>query len=225
MILYCFRRDLFQANTSILRNHSTPCLVLLELLMTTELSVASDLHSGNVHLHSLEHLVGLRIHKDLLLLKSRVLGNEIETALSLLLLKLQGDATHRTSLDSLHEVLRITFRVSNTTVTYPAILFLILLEGRSAHSSTDYEVRNDPGAMVYSLVVLEVQSELLIVLLDNSSSSLLDSSGTHTTLRKRLVHTLLMENMAMSRKRDRLDGCPACMTNRLLEETHTMIKA
>ena len=106
--------------------------------MTTELSVADNLQSGNVHLHGLEHLVGLSIHKDLLLLKSRVLGDEIEAALSLLLLKLQGDATHRTSLDSLHEVLFVTPVKLDSTVTYPAILFLILLEGRSAHSSTDY---------------------------------------------------------------------------------------
>ena len=112
--------------------------MLLRLLVTTELSVADNLQSGNVHLHGLEHLVGLGIHKDLLLLKSRVLGDEIEAALSLLLLKLQGDATHRTSLDSLHEVLFIISAKLDTTVTYPAILFLILLEGRSAHSSTDY---------------------------------------------------------------------------------------
>ena len=185
LVLYCFRRDLFKANRRILRNHSTPCLVLLELLMTTELSVANDLQSGNVHLHSLEHLVGLGIHKDLLLLKSGVLGDEVEAALSLLLLKLQGDATHRASLDSLHEVLFIIPAKLDTTVTYPAILFLILLEGRSAHSSTDYEVRSDSVAMTYSLVVLEVQSELLVVLLNNGSSSLLNSSGTHTTLHER----------------------------------------
>ena len=120
------------------RNKYKECLVLLRLLVTTELSVASDLHSGNAHLHGLEHLVGLSIHKDLLLLKSRVFGDEIETALSLLLLKLQGDATHRTSLDSLHEVLFVIPWKFDSTVTYPAILFLILLEGRSAHSSTDY---------------------------------------------------------------------------------------
>ena len=112
--------------------------MLLRLLVTTELSVANDLQSGNVHLHGLQHLVGLGIHKDLLLLKGRVLGDEVKTTLSLLLLKLQGDATHRTSLDSLHEVLLVTPVKLDSTVTYPAILFLILLEGRSAHSSTDY---------------------------------------------------------------------------------------
>ena len=159
--------------------------MLLRLLVATELSVANDLQSGNVHLHGLQHLVGLGIHKDLLLLKSRVLGDEIEAALSLLLLELQGDATHRASLDSLHEVLFIISAKLDTTVTYPAILFLILLEGRSAHSSTDYEVRSDSVAMTYSLVVLEVQSELLVVLLNNGSSSLLNSSGTHTTLHER----------------------------------------
>ena len=56
--------------------------MLLRLLVATELSVANDLQSGNVHLHGLQHLVGLGIHKDLLLLKGRVLGDEVKTALS-----------------------------------------------------------------------------------------------------------------------------------------------
>ena len=34
----------------------------------------------------------------------------------------------------------------------------------------------------YSLVVLEVQSQLLVVLLNNVSGGLLDSLSTHTTL-------------------------------------------
>ena len=37
----------------------------------------------------------------------------------------------------------------------------------------------------HSLVVLKIESELLIVLLYNSSGSLLDGSGTHTTLHTR----------------------------------------
>ena len=90
---------------------------MLGLLVTTELLVAHHLHSGNVHLHGLQHIVGLSIHKDLLLLKSRVLGDEVKTTLSLLLLELQGDSTHRTSLDSLHEVLHITLPNADCTVT------------------------------------------------------------------------------------------------------------
>lgn len=99
------------------RNKSKKYLVLLRLLVAAELLVAHHLHARNAHLHGLQHVVGLSIHKDLLLLEGRVLGDEVKTALSLLLLELQGDATHRTSLDSLHEVLRVTVGVLLSTVT------------------------------------------------------------------------------------------------------------
>ena len=85
--------------------------------MAAELLVAHHLHSRNAHLHGLQHVVGLGIHKDLLLLQSRVLRNEVEAALSLLLLELQGNTTHRASLDSLHEVLRVTASSMERTVT------------------------------------------------------------------------------------------------------------
>ena len=92
-------------------------LVLLRLSVAAELLVAHHLHARNAHLHGLQHVVGLSIHKDLLLLEGRVLGDEVKTALSLLLLELQGDATHRTSLDSLHQVLRVTTSSIRHTVT------------------------------------------------------------------------------------------------------------
>ena len=85
--------------------------------MAAELLVAHHLHARNAHLHGLQHVVGLRVHKDLLLLEGGVLGDEVKTALSLLLLELQGDATHRTSLDSLHQVLCVTISSIRRTVT------------------------------------------------------------------------------------------------------------
>ena len=100
------------------------------------LSVADHSQSLNLHVHSLQHGVGVSVHIDLLLGQGRHGGDEVQTTLSLLLLKLQGDATHRSSLDSLHQVLRRHDTISQPTVTYPAILLRILLEGKSAHSST-----------------------------------------------------------------------------------------
>lgn len=91
--------------------------MLLRLSVAAELLVAHHLHARNAHLHGLQHVVGLRVHKDLLLLEGGVLGDEVKTALSLLLLELQGDATHRTSLDSLHQVLYVTTPSTEHTVT------------------------------------------------------------------------------------------------------------
>ena len=90
-------------------------LVLLRLLVATELHITSytlsyllvsnDLQSSNLHIHCLQHIVRISIHLNLILLKSRNSRDEIETTLSLLLLKLQRNTTHRSSLDSLHQML------------------------------------------------------------------------------------------------------------------------
>ena len=151
-------------------------------LANSYLSVADHFQSLNLHVHSLQHGVGVSIHVDLLLGQGRHGGNEVQTTLSLLLLKLQGDATNRSSLDSLHQVLRHQHIVPEPTVTYPAILLRILLEGKSAHSSTIWV--SPKYHISHSLVVIEVQSQLLVVLLDDVSGSLLDSLGTHATLQK-----------------------------------------
>ena len=147
----------------------------------TYLSVLLHTQTLDVHLHSLEHLLSVSVHIDDLLLQGRHLGDEVQTALSLLLLELQGNSTHRSSLDSLHQMLCNHSMLCNATVTYPAILLRILLEGKSAHSSTIY--KSPLKSTEYSLVVLEVQSQLLVVLLNNVSGGLLDSLSTHTTLR------------------------------------------
>ena len=171
-------------------------LVLLLLLLLLEagleckariaipyLLVLHHMNTLDVHLHSLEHFLGINVHIDSLLLQGRHLRDEVQTTLSLLLLELQGNSTHRSSLDSLHQMLFNEWMLQNVTVTYPAILLRILLEGKSAHSSTIYKSSLKPSK--YSLVVLEVQSQLLVVLLNDVSGGLLDSLSTHTTLYSR----------------------------------------
>ena len=69
------------------------------------LSVLLHTQTLDVHLHSIKHSLGINVHVDDLLLQSRHLGNEVQTALSLLLLELEGNSTHRSSLDSLHQML------------------------------------------------------------------------------------------------------------------------
>ena len=71
----------------------------------THLSVLLHTKTLDVHLHSIEHSLGINVHIDDLLLQSRHLRNEVQTALSLLLLELEGNSTHRSSLDSLHQML------------------------------------------------------------------------------------------------------------------------
>ena len=71
----------------------------------TYLSVLLHTQTLDVHLHSLEHFLSVSVHIDDLLLQGRHLGDEVQTALSLLLLELQGNSTHRSSLDSLHQML------------------------------------------------------------------------------------------------------------------------
>ena len=148
--------------------------------VSTEPAVRGNLGASDLDAHSLQHISSFLINVDLILLKSRHGRDVVKAALSLLLLELQGDSTHGSTLNSLHQVLSINQFTQRPTVTYPAILLRIFLEGRSAHSLTDYALPTLPTA--YSLVVLEVQSKLLIVLLHDSGSSSLDGFSTHATL-------------------------------------------
>ena len=108
--------EMYEKTKQIMRNYAACSLVLLGLLVGAELrmsriaksylSVANNSQSLNLHVHSLQHGAGVSIHIDLLLGEGRHGGDEVKTTLSLLLLELQGDAAHRSSLDSLHQVLR-----------------------------------------------------------------------------------------------------------------------
>ena len=54
--------------------------------------------------HHAEHLLGLGVDVDDVLLERRHLGHEVVPALALLLLQLDGDAAHRRPLDPLHQM-------------------------------------------------------------------------------------------------------------------------
>jgi len=68
-------------------------------------SSLSDRHARSVaHVHGLQHIHGVSVDFDRISLQRRFVRNEVHSTLSFLFLKLQGDASDRTSLDSLHQV-------------------------------------------------------------------------------------------------------------------------
>lgn len=57
-----------------------------------------------VKVHQFQHLLGISVHLNDALLQSRHLWHVVVTALTFLLLQLDGDASHWAALDSLHQV-------------------------------------------------------------------------------------------------------------------------
>lgn len=99
--------------------------------------------------HVLDNVV---IDVDLLDLELGLLRNEIHTAFSLSLLELEGDTSDGSLLDSLHQVSHETGNLVSESLG-----------------------RNDGDFLRDLLVQLEVQSELLVVLLNDVSGRSLDS--------------------------------------------------
>jgi uncharacterized protein (DUF2336 family) len=86
------------------------------------------------------------VNEDLLNIKFRFLWNEVHASLSLLLLELEGDVSDGTLLDSLHEM------------------------GDESSDLVSKALRGDDSNLLGDLLVqLEVESKLLVVLLDNVS--------------------------------------------------------
>merc|ERR1712168_1130954 len=56
------------------------------------------------HVHSLQHLLGVGVNLNDVLLNGRHLGYVVVSALPLLFLQLDGDAAYRAALDALHKV-------------------------------------------------------------------------------------------------------------------------
>ena len=54
--------------------------------------------------HQFQHLLGISVHLNDALLKSGHLGHVVVTALTLLLLQLDGDASHWPTLDPIHQM-------------------------------------------------------------------------------------------------------------------------
>ena len=89
------------------RNHTSKSVLVLVSSVSAELAVAGNLDTRDLDVHSRQHISSLLININLILLKSRHGGDVVKTTLSLLLLKLQRDSAHRSTLNSLHQVLSI----------------------------------------------------------------------------------------------------------------------
>jgi len=85
------------------------------------------------------------------------LGNEVHSALALLLLQLQRDAADRPTLDALHEM------------------------GDEASNLVAHPLGRDDGNLIaHSFVGVEVKSQARVVLLNDSPGGLLDSLSSDT---------------------------------------------
>lgn len=95
-----------------------------------------------------------RKHRDN---RKRYLRDKIQSALTLLLLQLEGDATDGTSLNSLHKV------------------------GDESSNFISHSLRRDNSNLAHKLLVnMEIQSQTRVVLLDDNSSGFLDSLRADT---------------------------------------------
>ena len=116
-------------------------------------------HTGETN--GLEELVGLRVDDDLLgeILHDRVVRDDVLTALTLLLLELEGDSTDRSSSNTLHQV------------------------GGEASNLVTQTLGGDLSDLADDLLVGgEVDGELSVVLLDDHASGLLDGLSSDATL-------------------------------------------
>jgi hypothetical protein len=121
----------------------------------------ADSHGNgtNVDAEGFEHLVGLWVDLNGGNSEGRLLGDDVHAALTLLLLKAQGNAANRAAGDALHGV----SDVSGNLVAQA-------LGG------------DDSDLVAKLLVHVEIVSELAIPLLDDRASGFLDCLGANATL-------------------------------------------
>merc|ERR550539_2001758 len=122
-------------------------------------AVGGHLESRNaLEVHHLQHLLGLGVNLDDVLLQLGHVGDVVVSPLTLLLLQLDGDASHGAALESLHQV-----------SDEPGNLVAERLGGNEGN------LLNDP------LVGVEIEGKLGVVLLDDDPGSLLDGFGSDAT--------------------------------------------
>jgi len=122
-----------------------------------------DLDGGDtgqlLEVQGLEQVLGLGIDLNSRGIESRELGDVVVLALALLLLKLEGDTTDGSALDTLHQM------------------------GGETSDLVAETLGGDDGNLGSNLLVgLEVQSQTRVVLLDEDLGGPLDSLGTNATL-------------------------------------------
>ena len=129
------------------------------LALTTGLAglkdVLLDLGGGDtlegLKVKGLEQVLGLGIDLDSRGIQSRELGDVVILALTLLLLKLEGDTTNGSTLNTLHQ-----------------------MGGETSNLVTKTLGSNDSNLVANLLVGLEIESKTGVVLLDEDAGSLLN---------------------------------------------------
>lgn len=106
-----------------------------------------------------KHILGVLINVNLVLLELRDFRNVLILALTLFFLKLEGNTTDRTALDTFHKMSRVSSNLVAETL-----------------GSNDSNLIDNP------LIGLEVQCKTRVVFLDNYARSSLRSFGAYTTL-------------------------------------------
>lgn len=115
--------------------------------------------SDVVELEHLQHLLGLWIDLDDIVLQSGDLGNIVVSAFPLFLLQLDGNTTYLTVPKPLHQV-----------------------SDKSSNLVAQGFARDNSDFLAYPLVRMEVQGETWVVLLDNELRGLFDRLRSYATL-------------------------------------------
>jgi hypothetical protein len=130
---------------------------------------------------ALEEILCLGIYLQSILVLSEVegrnFGDVLILSLTLLFLKLEGDTTDRTTLNTLHQMCCVTGNLIIGTVSFrpehscniPSYLVAETLRG------------NDCNFIADSLVGLEIEGQLRVVSLNDDLGGLLDGLGTNAT--------------------------------------------
>jgi hypothetical protein len=139
-------------------------------------------NQGKTYTKALEEILCLGIDLELASLvlrevESRNFGHVLILSLTLLFLKLEGDTTDRTPLDTLHQMCGVTGN-----------LLIYMSEGDSSPQipSSSYLVAetlgsNDCDLIADSLVGLEIEGQLWVVSFNDDLGGLLNSLGTNAT--------------------------------------------
>jgi hypothetical protein len=141
---------------------------------------------GKTYAHGLEKVLGVGINVELAGLglgdiESGDLRNVLILALTLLLLKLEGDTADGTTLDALHQVGGVTSDLEKKILSQN----WRSLNGRcrciGSHLVAKTLGSNDGDLITDTLVGLEVEGQLGVVTLDDDLSGALDCLGTDAT--------------------------------------------
>jgi len=167
----------------------------------------NNLHVGKVDVESLEHFLGLRIDIDGIGVKGRAVGHDIHAALTLLLLKLQGDAADGPPRNPFHQMLHTHIRISNLQIAELGLHTDEKRVWRCKRMSSKYQKityrgeasnlvakalgRDDGNILSDLLVGLEIMSQTGVVLLDENTCCLLDGLGANATLHRHMYEKSL----------------------------------